>query len=168
EYGVQGKEKRKKLVRVKQSSEIQAVFFDLWRQEHPNVALEEVPADMVTTSGSGLDPHITLHNAEYQLKHRVAAARASKIVRDAALQLHKDFDALDEKQRQEIENQARRSMEVKVGRPLEDSLNEIIGKMLHESASAPLGGLAGVPLINVLEINLAMDQRLKRLVETGK
>ena len=49
EYGVQGKEKRKKLVRVKQSSEIQAVFFDLWRQEHPNVALEEVPADMVTT-----------------------------------------------------------------------------------------------------------------------
>ena len=31
---------------------VAAVFFDTWRQEHPSVDLEEVPADMVMASGS--------------------------------------------------------------------------------------------------------------------
>jgi K+-transporting ATPase ATPase C chain len=42
-----------------------------WHQ--PNVGLQDVHGDFVTTSGSGLDPHITLANAMYQLD-RVAAA----------------------------------------------------------------------------------------------
>jgi K+-transporting ATPase ATPase C chain len=47
--------------------EISSMFFDMWRQEHPDVELDPVPGDMVTTSASGLDPHITLANAQYQL-----------------------------------------------------------------------------------------------------
>jgi potassium-transporting ATPase KdpC subunit len=57
-----------------------ANFFDMWLQDPANRSkvadLEPVPADMVTASGGGLDPHITLRNAlsVYQLD-RVAAKR---------------------------------------------------------------------------------------------
>lgn len=102
-----------------QGSDIQAIFFDMWRQEHPDVALEEVPADMVMASGAGLDPDITLDNALYQLD-RVAAKRAA----DAQL-------------------------------PVEP-VRKAIDKLLRSKATAPLGGLAGPPLVNVLEINLAL------------
>ena len=46
---------------VKEGSDIQSLFFDMWLQEHPDVDLERVPADMVMSSGSGLDPR---HHAE--------------------------------------------------------------------------------------------------------
>ena len=66
---------------VKEGSDIQSNFFDMWRQEHADVDLEELPADMVMASGSGLDPHITLVNAMYQLD-RVAGAWAKDTNRD--------------------------------------------------------------------------------------
>lgn len=91
----------------------------MWRQEHPDEDLEEVPADMVTASGSGLDPHITMENALYQLD-RAAGAWAKKTNGNEA------------KVRQDIQ------------------------QLLQDKADAPLGGLAGVPLVNVLEVNLAL------------
>lgn len=107
---------------VKEGSDIQSTFFDMWRQEHANVDLENVPGDLVTTSGSGLDPHIPLENALYQAD-RVAAQWAKVTHREPAVI------------RQEIET------------------------LLQQQAAAPFGGLVGVKLINVLEINLALQQR---------
>jgi K+-transporting ATPase ATPase C chain len=101
---------------------VEAVFFDAWLQENPQAALEEVPADMVMASGSGLDPHITHRNALYQLD-RVAGKWAELTKRDAA------------RVRQEVE------------------------QLLTEKADAPLGGLVGVKLVNVLEVNLALRER---------
>jgi potassium-transporting ATPase KdpC subunit len=109
---------------IKEGADIQAYFFDMWRQEHPDIDLEDVPADLVMASGSGLDPHITLKNALYQLD-RVAARRAEETKRDPA-QVRKEIEAL-----------------------------------LTEKAEAPLGGLIGPELVNVLEINLALNERFR-------
>ncbi len=68
---------------VKDGSDIESNFFDMWRQDHADADLQDVPGDMVTTSGSGLDPNITLQNAEYQLD-RVSSAWAKDTKRDQA------------------------------------------------------------------------------------
>ena len=62
----------------------------MWRQDHPNADLQNLPADLVTSSGSGLDPHITLDNAEFQLD-RVAAKWATDLKRDPA-SVHSEID----------------------------------------------------------------------------
>jgi len=107
---------------VKEGSDIQSTFFDMWLQEHSDVELQSVPGDMVTTSGSGLDPNITLDNALFQLD-RVAAAWAKKTSKDEA-QVHSEIE-----------------------------------KLLRDNAPAPFGGAVGVPLVNVLETNLALLAR---------
>jgi K+-transporting ATPase ATPase C chain len=68
---------------AREGADIQSTFFDMWRQEHPQADLRDVPGDLVTTSASGLDPHITLRNAEFQLD-RVASKWASDLKRDPA------------------------------------------------------------------------------------
>lgn len=107
---------------VTAGSDIQGIFFDMWRQEHADADLEPVPADMVMASGSGLDPHITQKNALYQLD-RVAARWAEKTGR-APSQVRAEVEGL-----------------------------------LREKTEAPLGGLVGTELINVLEVNLALRHR---------
>jgi potassium-transporting ATPase KdpC subunit len=107
---------------VKEGSDIQSIFFDMWRSDHPDVVLTPVPGDMVTTSGSGLDPNITLENAEFQLD-RVSQRWTADTKRDPA--------AI----RTEIEG------------------------MLQANAWAPLGGLAGEKLINVLQVNLELREK---------
>lgn len=110
--------------------EIRSIFFDMWLQEHADVKLEPAPADMVTTSGSGLDPHITLKNAQYQLP-RVAKKWA--------------------------ENTG--AKEIDVRKEIED--------LLIEHSEAPFDGWVGVPLINVLKVNLALPDRMKRFGAKG-
>jgi K+-transporting ATPase ATPase C chain len=67
----------KRISPLKEGTDIQSIFFDMWIQDHPQADLEPVPADMVMASGSGLDPHLTLKSALYQLD-RVAGAWAEK------------------------------------------------------------------------------------------
>ncbi|MFC5431382.1 potassium-transporting ATPase subunit C [Paraburkholderia denitrificans] len=69
---------------VNAGSDVQSIFFDMWRQDHPDVALQSVPGDFVTASASGLDPDITLANAMFQLD-RVAGAWAKDTKRDPAM-----------------------------------------------------------------------------------
>jgi len=83
-------------------AEISSVFFDMWRQEHPDVDLSPVPADMVTTSGSGLDPHVTLANAQYQLD-RVTTKWAESAKRDPARIQHEIEQILRDKARAPFE-----------------------------------------------------------------
>lgn len=94
--------------------------------KYPSDPTKNVPADMVMTSGSGLDPHITLQNAEYQLD-RVVDAWAEKTRADKS------------------------------------DVRKAIADLLNQKAEAPLGGLAGVKLINVLEVNLALPDVMKRV-----
>jgi potassium-transporting ATPase KdpC subunit len=113
---------KKVIVRIKpvnSGSDIQSIFFEMWKMDHPNANLQDIPADMVTTSGSGLDPDITLQNANYQLD-RVSSKWASDLKRSQA------------EVRKEIES------------------------ILKKNSFAPLNGLAGEDMINVLQVNLAL------------
>jgi K+-transporting ATPase ATPase C chain len=51
-----------------------AAYLDLNGRYNPGLTNAKVPADAVTTSGSGVDPHISTDNAEIQAR-RIAAVR---------------------------------------------------------------------------------------------
>lgn len=107
---------------VASGSDVQSIFFDMWRQDHATADLANVPGDMVTTSGSGLDPDITLENVEYQLD-RVASKWAVDLKRDP-VQIHGEIDAL-----------------------------------IRNDTYAPMGGLFGEKMVNILRINLDLCKR---------
>jgi potassium-transporting ATPase KdpC subunit len=103
-------------------SDVQSIFFEMWREDHPNAPLQDIPGDYVTTSGSGLDPDITVKNAEFQLD-RVANKWAQDLKRNPG------------------------------------QVKSEIQSMLDARQFSPGGGLFGVPLINVLQMNLALRER---------
>ena len=102
-----------------------------WRDANPAVRLHDVPADLVTTSGSGLDPHITLDGALYQLPG-VAAKWADLTGADPA------------------------------------RLRDEIKTLVEAHARPPMWGLAGVPLVNVVDINLELHARYSGEVKASR
>lgn len=84
-----------------------------YRTENGLPADAPVPVDAVTRSASGLDPDISLPNAEAQAG-RIARARGTAV--------------------------------------------ETVQRVIRETAKAPTLGFLGVPRVNVLELNLALDR----------
>ncbi|MBC8951922.1 potassium-transporting ATPase subunit KdpC [Xenorhabdus sp. PB62.4] len=81
-----------------------------------------IPVDLVTASGSGLDPHISPAAAEFQAQ-RVATAR------------HLPLQVIDE--------------------------------LIQKNIKHPLLGYMGEPVVNVLELNLALDNLNTSDLKTG-
>jgi K+-transporting ATPase ATPase C chain len=77
---------------------------------------DPIPVDLVTSSGSGLDPHISLAAANYQLA-RVARVRGLT--------------------------------------------PEAVKQIVDQSTQGRFLGLLGEPVVNVLQVNLALDQYKK-------
>jgi K+-transporting ATPase ATPase C chain len=120
------KEDKKVIERVTKGEALRAHLFDLWLSDNKYARLEKVPADMVMASGSGLDPHITMANAKYQLG-------------GIADEWAKEIQAPRDKVVAEIE------------------------KLLDEKKFAPMFGLFGDPMVNVLEVNLELPKRMEAL-----
>ena len=77
---------------------------------------DPIPVDLVTSSGSGLDPHISLAAANYQLA-RVARVRGLT--------------------------------------------PEVVQQIVDQNTQGRFLGLLGEPVVNVLQVNLALDQYKK-------
>ena len=88
---------------------------EAYRKENGLQETDSVPADAVTASGSGLDPHISVRNAELQLP-RVAKARGIR----------------------------------------EEKVRQLIGQNTDKQDL----GVLGVPGVNVLMVNLALDSAM--------
>jgi K+-transporting ATPase ATPase C chain len=114
--------------------DVQAAFFESWLRANPGVQLQPVPGDIVTASGSGLDPDITRENALYQLPD-VARARAKRAI--------PNLDALPP------------DRQVEAGAGVAGKIEALIDRL----ASRPMAGLVGtVRIVNVLELNQELDR----------
>ena len=143
-----------------QDSDVQSIFFDTWLTEQatakkldPLKDFAQVPADMVTTSGSGLDPDISLANAVYQ-KDTVVPAYADKIATD--LVARDENKNLRDDQKKKLHDDLTEKLKPEVGK--------VVDKLLAELASRPMFGLTGdKPLVNVLQLNLRLQAEAAKI-----
>jgi len=154
-------------------SDIQSTFFEMWLTEQwnagnldPTKDFDQVPADMVMTSGSGLDPDITLRNAKYQ-SDGVVRGNVENLLKpyiDVQVTKQAGKDA-DEGRKKEIEDQVRNDPETKKKQAkLEAEVRKAVDELLDQQASRPMWGLAGdEPLVNVLRLNLALKARVEKM-----
>jgi K+-transporting ATPase ATPase C chain len=57
---------------------------DTFMAHNPGINKRDIPSDLVTASGSGLDPHISVQGAKIQIK-RIAGSRGLTVVQVAAI-----------------------------------------------------------------------------------
>ncbi len=141
-------------------SDIQSTFFDMWMTEQtqakkldPLNDFVQVPADMVTTSGSGLDPDISLANAVYQ-KDNVVPAYAGKLAADYVGQ-----DA-----NKGLTDEAKKKLQDGLTEKLTPQVGAIVDKLLGDLAYRPMFGLTGdKPLVNVLQLNLRLQSEAAKI-----
>lgn len=132
-------------------SDVEGAFFDTWLAEQmrakkldPGKDLEQIPADLATTSGSGLDPDISLANARYQEDGVVAANRDAVV---AAYEKATGIKATDA-QKAQVEKDVKRAVD----------------RLLEDMAYRPMFGLTGdAPIVNVLQLNLALKAKVESL-----
>jgi K+-transporting ATPase ATPase C chain len=141
-------------------SDVQSTFFDTWLTEQvqaktldPLKDFVQVPADMVTTSGSGLDPDISLANAVYQ-KDNVVPAYAGKLAADYVGQ---DAD-------KGLTDEAKKKLQDELTEKLTPKIGAIVDKLLGDLAYRPMFGLTGdKPLVNVLQLNLRLQSEAAKI-----
>lgn len=137
-------------------ADIQSMFFDTWLSEQakaksldPLKDFEQVPADMVTASGSGLDPDISLRNAEYQ---------RPTVVQGVVDKLVGDYEGKEENQK------ANKKVSDEMKQKLKDDVDKAVGELLKGQAYRPMWGLTGDGLLlNVLRLNLSLKAKMDAL-----
>ncbi len=143
-----------------QDSDVQSTFFDTWLAEQvkakkldPLKDFEQVPADMVTASGSGLDPDISLANAEYQ---------RPTVVQGVVGKLASDYVARDENKG--LTDEAKKKLQDSQTEKLTPQVDAAVGELLKQQAYRPMWGLTGDgQLVNVLRLNLAIKAKMDAL-----
>jgi K+-transporting ATPase ATPase C chain len=144
-------------------SDVEGTFFDMWLAEQvqakkldPLKDFEQVPADMVMTSGSGLDPDISLANARYQ-KESVVPAYADKLASDYVAR--EENKNLTDDQKKKLHDDLADKLKTDVGK--------VVDKLLDDHSDLvyrPMWGLTGdAPLVNVLQVNLRLQAEAAKI-----
>ncbi len=61
---------------------------DSFLMHNPGVSKSEIPSDLVTASGSGIDPHISVQSAKIQIKRTALCSNLSEIKLNQLLEKH--------------------------------------------------------------------------------